>query len=243
MDDLAAHQQTVAHVHLGGDGLVHAAPLVEQPLVATGDNARRAILVAKVRERKEEADLCLGPLGPELCVGRVRGQVPVQHLARLRAHGVERRGRRELVVTVVAALAEAALADGVDDVVLHDALAEGGTVVDEVPCAPGLGAMESLEILMRNEGASLNRVEDGLELLVDGVGFLLGQDVLENDGATLLPVLEDFIQWGVHCHLCELEAIGHRGLRDICWNSPHCEMRFEECLLPLVVNSKKGMTG
>lgn len=156
MDDLAPDQQTVTRLHLGGDRLRHVPALVKGPFVAPGDDARGAIVVREVRKGKEEVDLWLCAFRPQQGVWGIGGQVAVQDLRGLRAGRVERGRRREPVVAVVPVFAEAALADGVDEVVLEDALSERRAVVDEVAGALGFGAVEGGQVFMGHPRAPLH---------------------------------------------------------------------------------------
>lgn len=145
----------------------------------------------------------------------------MQDLPGLRSGSIERCRRREPVVSVMPTFAEAALADGVDEVIFENPLSKRGAVVDEVACTLGFGAVEGCQVWMGNSGASLDGVDAGLEFCGDLLRLRGSEHALQDDAAAFLPVLEHFIQRCIDGHFRELESIRYGDLWDICWDSPH----------------------
>lgn len=178
MNHLPTNKQTIARLHLRRNCLPHVAALVKRPLIAPRNKSRRAIILCEIRKCKEEVDLRLRAVGPELCIRRVRRQVAVQDLPRLGAQGIQRRSRRQPVIAIMSSFGKGAPADGVDEVVFEDELAERRAVVDYVAGALGLCAVEGCEVWMRHSRAPLDGFQAGFEFVGNLVCLCFCEHVL-----------------------------------------------------------------
>lgn len=87
----------------------------------------------------------------------------MQNLARLGAHGIQRRGVESLCPPSRTRRPQ----NGVHKVIPHHAGPGRGRVVDEVARTPGAGAVEDMQIFVRHERAAPHGVEERLERAVD----------------------------------------------------------------------------